>query len=146
MISTPEVKHKTIIKIMTKTRLILLVIIISSLAALNGCGGSEKSRIAETMRVYVEPTLAEGESFNFVGLSNRRDTLFMGETRPCAMVIYTIVENSSDDAACRCDEVIFSNDYKSLLSVEELDFDPIEMVRVKVKEELKKRIHEKIGK
>lgn len=131
---------------MAKNKLIILVVAMASvsLAFLSGCGsGSDKSKIAETMRVRVESGLAEGETFGFVGLSNRRDTVFMGATHSCAGVIYTITGNVSGDKTRHFADVIFSDDYKTVLWIKELDFDPIEFVEEKVKEKFKAKIMEK---
>ena len=81
------------------TRKIFIPILTAvALAVMTSCGGdSPKSRISHSireishsMREYTGQTLQPGESFEFIGLSNQRDTIYMGVTRPCAGVIYKI--------------------------------------------------------
>lgn len=125
---------------MTPPRLVFLILTIASIATVTSCGyGSEKSKIANTIYEYVKPDLTENESFGFVGLSNHRDTVFMRITRPCIGVIYTITDNVSGEKTRHFVDVIFSDDYRTTLYIKELDSDPIEMVRNKMKEELKKK-------
>lgn len=129
---------------MKRNKLIAIIMVIASLAFISSCEfKSDKSKIAATMRAYVEPNLAEGETFGFIGLSNRRDTMFMGVTRPCAGVIYTVTDSESGEKTRHFADVIFSNDYKTALCVNELDFDPIEFAKDKVKEQFKEKLMEK---
>ncbi len=130
---------------MKRCRLILQILSVAALVFIVSCGaGSDKRKIENTMREYVERGLNEDETFDFVGLSNHRDTIFMGVNRPCVGVIYTIANNSSGDKTRHFADVIFSEGYGTALSVKELDFDPIDTVKDKVKEELKSKIREKL--
>lgn len=132
---------------MARNKLIILILSVALLPLVAACmKESDKSKIARTMGAYVERTLSEGETFDFVGLSNRRDTVFMGMTRPCAGVIYTVTDSRSGDKTRHFADVIFSDDYKTALWVKELDFDPIEFVEEKVKEQFKEKIREKLAK
>ena len=72
------------------TRKIFIPILTTvALAVMTSCGGdSPKSRISHSireishsMREHTEQTLQPGESFEFIGLSNQRDTIYMGVTR-----------------------------------------------------------------
>lgn len=129
---------------MTKNKLAILILAIASLAFISGCGiESDKKEIAATMRGYVEPRLDDGETFGFVGLSNRRDTVFMGVTRPCAVVIYTVTDNEAGTKARHFADVVFSDDYKTALFVKELDFDPIEVVEDKIREAFYEKLRNK---
>lgn len=130
---------------MEQCTLILPILSVVALVFVGSFGTvTDERKIENTMREYVERGLDEDESFYFVGLSNHRDTVFMGVTRPCVGVIYTISNSSSGDKTRHFADVIFSEDCGTALSVKELDFDPIEMVRDKVKEELKSKIREKL--
>lgn len=130
---------------MKRCRLILQILSVAALVFIVSCGaGSDKRKIENTMREYVERGLNEDETFDFVGLSNHRDTIFMGVNRPCVSVIYTVANNSSGDMTRHFADVIFSEGYGTALSVKELDFDPIDTVKDKVKEELKSKIREKL--
>lgn len=132
---------------MKKTKVIILILSMALLTLTAACRKeSVKSRIAETMRTHVEQNLNENETFNFVGTFNRRDTVFMGVTRPCTGVIYTITDHESRLESRHSADVIFSDDHRTALCIKELDFDPIEMVKDKVKEEFKTKIREKLGK
>ncbi len=132
---------------MARNKLIILILSVALLPLVAACmKESDKSKISRTMGAYVERTLSEGETFDFVGLSNRRDTVFMGMTRPCAGVIYTVTDSRSGDKTRHFADVIFSDDYKTALWVKELDFDPIEFVEEKVKEQFKGKIREKLAK
>lgn len=126
---------------MTRNTLKILIITIASFAIISSCGGkSDKRKIADTMRVYVEQSLPDGQSFNFIGLSNRRDTIFMGVSHPCVGVIYTISDSNSGKSSRHFADVILSDDYSTALSVKELDFDPIDFVEQKIKHALKEKI------
>lgn len=128
---------------MKRNRLILITLSVVAMTFVYSCGvGSDKRKIENTMREYVERDLTEDETFDFIGLSNHRDTLFMGANRPCVGVIYTIVNSSSGDKTRHFADVIFSEDYSTALSVKELDFDPIEQVKDKVEGELKSKLRE----
>lgn len=127
---------------MTRKKLFIVIVIIASLVFISSCG---KSKIADTMRGYVEARISEGETFHFVGLSNHRDTVFMGTTRHCVGVIYTVTDNQSGEKTRHYADVIFDDDYNTALSVEELDFDPIEYAREKVKDAFKEKIREKLN-
>lgn len=132
---------------MTRNTLKILIIVITSFAIISSCGGkSDKSKIADTMRGYVENTLSEGQSFNFIGLSNRRDTIFMGANHPCVGVIYTITDSNSGKSTRHFADVILSEDYSTALCVKELDFDPIDFVEQKIKHTLKEKIRGNAGK
>lgn len=132
---------------MARNKLIILILSVALLPLVAACmKESDKSKISRTMGAYVERTLSEGETFDFVGLSNRRDTVFMGMTRPCAGVIYTVTDSRSGDKTRHFADVIFSDDYKTALWVKELDFDPIEFVEENVKEQFKEKIREKLAK
>lgn len=123
----------------------MLILSVSALVFIASCGvESDKRKIENTMREYVERGLNEDETFDFVGLSNHRDTIFMGVNCPCVGVIYTITNSSSGDKTRHYADVIFSGDYGKALSVKELDFDPIDTVKDKVKGELKSKIREKL--
>lgn len=112
---------------------IFIIICLLTAALLSGCGaGSRKRRIARTMHEYVQPTLTESESFRFIGLSNNRDTVFMGVNRPCAGVIYRITDTETGASERRYADVIFSNDYAHVLWMNDLDFDPIEYAEQKI--------------
>lgn len=129
---------------MKQNKLLIIILAIVALYVSAGCEfKSEKSKIASAMREYVEPRLSEGETFHFVGLSNRRDTVFMGVAHPCSGVIYTVTDRKSGEKTRHFADVIFSNDYKTALSVEELDFDPIKSVEEKITEKLKEKLHGK---
>lgn len=130
---------------MKRNRLILLTLSVAAMAFVYSCGGgSDKRKIENTMREYVERDLNEYETFDLVGLSNHRDTIFMGANCPCVGVIYTIANSSSSDKNRHFADVIFSEDYSTILFLKELDFDPIEMVKDKVEEELKSKLREKL--
>lgn len=130
---------------MKQRSLILLMLSVAALVFIISCGAeSDKRKIENTMREYVESGLNEDETFNFVGLSNHRDTVFMGVNRPCVGVIYTIANSSSGEKTRHYANVIFSEDYGKAISVKELDFDPIDTVKDKVKGELKSKIREKL--
>lgn len=118
------------------TRKIFIPILTTvALAVMTSCGGdSPKSRISHSMREYTEQTLQPGESFEFIGLSNQRDTIYMGVTRPCAGVIYKINDSTTATSTRHFADVIFSNDFKVVLNVTELDFDPIEYTQEKVRD------------
>lgn len=131
---------------MTKNKFFSVILAVVLFAAISNCGESEKSRIAATMCVYVESGLPGDKAFNFIGLSNRRDTIFMGESRPCAGVIYTITDKESGEKSRHYADVIFSSDYKTALSVDELNYDPIDLVEEKVKDAFKVKLRETIGK
>ncbi|MDE5876732.1 MAG: hypothetical protein K2H47_04460 [Muribaculaceae bacterium] len=132
---------------MTQNRLLILLLILVSLVILPGCeAGSTKSKIANTMREYIEAGLTDEETFGFVGLSNHRDTVFMGVTHPCVGVIYTITNKESGEKIRYFADVIFSDDYKTALCVKESDFDPIEFVEEKIKEKFMEKIQEKLKK
>ncbi|MDE6669525.1 MAG: hypothetical protein K2K26_07565 [Muribaculaceae bacterium] len=132
---------------MTQNRLLILLLILVSLVILPACeAGSTKSKIANTMREYIEAGLTDEETFGFVGLSNHRDTVFMGVTRPCVGVIYTITNKEYGEKTRYFADVIFSDDYKTALCVKECDFDPIEFVEEKIKEKFKEKIQEKLKK
>ncbi len=131
---------------MTRHKLIILILAIAVLSGTYSCAESEKSRIANTMREHVEPNLADGEQFGFIGLSNRRDTTFMGSTHPCIGVIYTITNLDSGEKNRHLADVIFSDDYRTALSVTELDFDPIDYAKEKIKDAFKEKINEKLHK
>lgn len=115
---------------MTRNGVYILIIAITALAMMTACeAGMEKSRIATTMREYYTPRLGEGETFGFIGLTNRRDTVFMGEHHPCAGVIYTVTDSCRRNHTNHFADVIFSGDYSSVLCVREIDFDPIDYVK-----------------
>lgn len=118
------------------TRKIFIPILTTvALAVMTSCGGdSPKSRISHSMREYTWQTLQPGESFEFIGLSNQRDTIYMGVTRPCAGVIYKINDSTTATSTRHFADVIFSNDFKVVLNVTELDFDPIEYTQEKVRD------------
>lgn len=118
------------------TRKIFIPILTTvALAVMTSCGGdSPKSRISHSMREYTGQTLQPGESFEFIGLSNQRDTIYMGVTRPCAGVIYKINDSTTATSTRHFADVIFSNDFKVVLNVTELDFDPIEYTQEKVRD------------
>lgn len=125
------------------TRKIFIPILTTvALAVMTSCGGdSPKSRISHSireishsMREYTRQTLQPGESFEFIGLSNQRDTIYMGVTRPCAGVIYKINDSTTATSTRHFADVIFSNDFKVVLNVTELDFDPIEYTQEKVRD------------
>lgn len=123
-----------------------MVIAIVSIMFATRCGGnSDKDKIADAMCKYVQPRLSENETFGFVGLSNRRDTLFMGETHPCVGVIYTVTGPESDTDERHYADVILSTDYSEILFARELDFDPIEMAEEKIKEKFMEKLHEKMN-
>lgn len=123
-----------------------MIIAIASMAFMVSCKHSfEKRRIEQTVREYVEPDLADGETFRFVGQSNRRDTVFMGETRPCIGVIYIIQDQESGNKTRHFADMVFSDDYQSILYVKELDFDPIETVKEQVTDKLKEKILKSLG-
>ncbi|MCM1333229.1 MAG: hypothetical protein NC248_11545 [Bacteroides sp.] len=128
-------------------KLIILILTIASITVMSSCEfGSTKSKIARTMREYVEPGLANGETFHFIGLTNHRDTIFMGTSYPCVGVIYTITDTKTGNKTRKFADVVFSNDYKTALSVKMLDFDPIDYVEEKLREAFKDKIMEKLGK
>lgn len=118
------------------TRKIFIPILTTvALAVMTSCGGdSPKSRISHSIREHTEQTLQPGESFEFIGLSNQRDTIYMGVTRPCAGVIYKINDSTTATSTRHFADVIFSNDFKVVLNVTELDFDPIEYTQEKVRD------------
>lgn len=132
---------------MSQNKLFIMIIAIASMAFMASCKHSfEKRRIEQTVREYVEQDLADRETFKFVGQSNRRDTvLFMGETRPCVGVIYIIQDQESGTKTRHFADIIFSDDYQSVLYVKELDFDPIETVKEKVTDKLKEEILKSFG-
>ena len=129
----------------TSTKFFILIISVISFAILFGCDESDKSKIADTMREYVQPHLAECESFDFVGLSNHRDTTFMGVPRHCVGVIYTVTDRTSGIKTRHFADVIFSDDFSTALSVNELDFDPIDYVKEKISDALNEKLREKFG-
>lgn len=132
---------------MTQKRLVILLLSIVSLIVIPSCeGDSNKRKIAVTMSEYIKTDLTEGETFNFVGLSNHRDTIFMGTSYPCVGVIYTITDKESGKKTRHFADVIFSHDYQTALCVKESDFDPIDSVKEKVKEKFKEKIRKKIKK
>lgn len=96
------------------------------------------------MREYVQPALSAGESFDYIGISNNRDTVYMGDTRPCAAVLYNVHHDATGSSTRHCDIVIFSNDYKVILNVTPCDFDPIEYAGDKVRQEFRKALQELI--
>lgn len=123
---------------MTQKRLVILLLSIVSLIVIPSCeGDSNKRKIAVTMSEYIKTDLTEGETFNFVGLSNHRDTIFMGTSYPCVGVIYTVTDKESGKKTRHFADVIFSHDYQTALCVKESDFDPIDSVKEKVKEKFK---------
>lgn len=129
---------------MTRNRVYILIIAIMTLAMMTACeAGMEKSRIATTMREYYTPRLGEGETFGFIGLTNRRDTVFMGEHHPCAGVIYTVTDSCRRNHTNHFADVIFSGDYSSVLCVREIDFDPIDYVKNKLKDAIINKMAEK---
>lgn len=97
------------------------------------------------MREHVSPHLSESEYFGFIGMSNHRDTMFMGATHPCVGVIYTITDSASGEMTRHFADVIFSDDYSTALSVKELDFDPVEVVKEAITSKLIEKIHEKLS-
>lgn len=131
---------------MTRNKILIIICSITLLVFSYSCGQTEKGRIAKTMREYVAINLAEKETFKFIGLSNRRDTTFMGVTRPCSGVIYTITDNETGETTRHFADVIFSDNYMTALSVTELDFDPIGYAEEKVRDAFKEKICEKFGK
>lgn len=131
---------------MKQNKLLYLLLPLVSAGAMSSCEfGSDKREIANTMREYVEPNLDEDETFGFIGLSNHRDTVFMGVTRPCVGVIYTVTDNDTGEKTRHFADVVFSDDYKTALSVKELDFDPVKIVEEKVREKLSEKILEGLG-
>ncbi len=131
---------------MAHSRLLLLTIASLVIISTCACSPDRKSRIAHTMHEHVSPHLSESESFGFIGMSNHRDTLFMGATHPCVGVIYTITDSASGEMTRHFADVIFSDDYSTALSVKELDFDPVEVVKEAITEKLIEKIHEKLSK
>ncbi len=131
---------------MTQKKLIILILTIASLAIASSCKFStDKSKIADTMQKYVEQNLGESETFDFVGLSNHRDTIFMGVHRHCVGVIYTITDNNSKEKARHFADAIFSDDYNTVIYIKELDFDPIKIIEEKIKAKLTEKVYEKLG-
>lgn len=126
---------------MTSDKLILMLLTIAPLTALSSCGcNSEKTKISDTMRGYVEPRLTENETFGFIGISHRRDTLFMDASYPCMGVIYTVTDREPGETDRHFADVIFSNDYETAICVKESGFDPVEYAEGKLKEKLKEKI------
>lgn len=127
---------------MTK-RLIFIIIAAATLTLIAACeGGTRNSRISRAMREYVEPTLGQEETFDFIGVSNNRDTVYMGVSRPCLIVIYNIENTATGNSTRHCADVIFSNDYKVILHATPSDFDPIEYAGDKVRDGFRKAFHE----
>lgn len=103
--------------------------------------GNPKSQIADAVKARVERELADGETYRFIGLFNPHDTLFMGVQRRYAGVIYT-VGDASGRCTRHCVDVILSEDYSEVLSLNDAAFDPVEYAEKAVKSELKKRLKE----
>lgn len=125
---------------MTRDKILIIALAAASLASAFTSCDSEKSRIENAMHDHVKSDLLAEESFAFIGLSNRRDTVFMGETRPCAGVIYKVANATTGKKERRYADVIFSNDYREVLSFTELDYDPIDYAGDKIKSALKARL------
>ncbi|MDE6370886.1 MAG: hypothetical protein K2K92_05300, partial [Duncaniella sp.] len=122
----------------------ILIIAIATLIMMTACeAGDEKSRIASTLHEYFSPRLGEGETFGFIGLTNRRDTMFMGGQYPCAGVIYTVTDSSGRNHTRHFADVVFSKDYTSALCVKEIDFDPVEYVKSKLMDAITDKMSEK---
>ena len=121
---------------MGKIILILLVSTLSILVLSISCiGETENGKIERNLRNYVERDLDEDESFDFIGTFHRRDTLFMGINRPCTGVIYSITNNQTGAKNRYSVDVIFSEDYATILCLDELDFEPIKYSQEKVQKQ-----------
>lgn len=101
-----------------------------------------RSNIRHAMREYVQPTLRQGDTYDFIGLSNHRDTMYLGFSRPCVWVIYTVTDGETGKKQRRYDDVIFSNDYQVVLNASPLDFDPIEYAEDMVRESISNALNE----
>ena len=116
-------------------KLIILIIAAITFPLLTGCGiDSRKNKISSAMREYVEPTLKDGETYGFVGLSNNRDTTFMGAVRPCVGVIYTVTDARTGEKKRHFADVILTEDYSRILNVSEPGFDPVEYAGERIHE------------
>ncbi len=131
---------------MTRNTILTLIIAAILFTLIPGCGfTNQKGRIERTLREYVGATLSDDESFGFVGLTNRRDTIFMGTSHPCAGAIYTVTDLSTGEETRLFADVIFSTDYKEVLSFTPIDFDPIDHVREKIKTKFREKLRRKLG-
>lgn len=101
-----------------------------------------KSNIRHAMREYVQLTLRQGDTYDFIGLSNHRDTLYMGVSRPCIYIIYTVTDGETGKKQRHYDDVILSNDYQVVLNASPLDFDPIEYAGDIVRESISNALNE----
>ncbi|MCI8998223.1 MAG: hypothetical protein HFJ95_04430 [Muribaculaceae bacterium] len=129
---------------MTK-KLIIIIVSVAALAAMMNCGsGSTKGKINNAMREYVTPALADCERYGFIGLSNHRDTIYMGVTRPCVGVIYTVENRYTGEKKRHYADVIFSNDFNTVLNATESGFDPIEYAEDKIREALREALKKRL--
>lgn len=130
---------------MQTRKIISLICIAIAAATMWGCGfKNEKSIIKDSVREYVEPRLSVTEHYDFIGTSNRRDTVYLGVSRPCMGVIYTISDVRSGEKTRHYADVIFSNDYKTVIGFSELDSDPMQEVEHRIRKEFKKKLRDKI--
>ena len=74
---------------MKRCRLILQILSVAALVFIVSCGaGSDKRKIENTMREYVERGLNEDETFDFVGLSNHRYYIYGCQSSLCRRDIH----------------------------------------------------------
>ena len=123
---------------MNKIKLILLLSPLLILVLTISCiGETEKGKIERNLRNYVERDLDEDESFDFIGIFHRRDTIFMGINRPCTGVIYSITNKQTGAKHRYSADVIFSEGYATILCLDELDFEPPKYSQEKALETVK---------
>ena len=123
---------------MNKIKLILLFSTLLILVLTISCiGETEKGKIERNLRNYVERDLDEDESFDFIGIFHKRDTIFMGINRPCTGVIYSITNKQTGAKNRYSADVIFSKGYTTILCLDELDFHTIVHSQEKVQEPVK---------
>lgn len=105
--------------------------------------GGHKGEISDAVESYLDRSLDETETYGFIGLTNRRDTIFMGSTLPCTGVIYKITDTSDGCSQLYCADVILTEDYGRVVSFDEVDLDSIgRCVEEKVKEGFKQALQE----
>ena len=127
----------------TLIKLIVVLAVLLPTAILTGCETDRhKTEISDAVETYLEKSLAENQEYGFVGIYNPHDTIFMGEARPYAGVIYTITDTSTGESQRLCADVILSDDRKTVVSFNATDFDPFEFVEEKVTDGFRQAVKE----
>lgn len=122
----------------------LLTLAAMSVLTFSSCKtGGHKGEISDAVETYLATSLGETEVYDFIGLTNRRDTAFMGATLPCTGVIYKVTDSSTGDSELLCADVILSEDYKRVVAFNEIGMDSVRRyVETKIDEGFKQAFKE----